>query len=156
MYASRLDRESAVMIGIYSGASVSDAAYERQIEDLRQVDGCGSDSKTTAFICVPDPGTPTPPASWRSRFSKATGEMKNPHVFVLITQSIVTRGVMTAIAWVVDKSRYTTRACATLEEAARYLEKTLGRPLPRLPQLYAEARAEIEAASEVGARPEQP
>ena len=99
---------------------------------------------TIAAMAIVEPGASGPDAVVRRRIAAAKAGA-GPHRMALVTESAVSRGVMTAIDWLSPSTAgQRSRAFATVHEARSWLEDECRRELDVLPRLIASARAALE------------
>lgn len=125
MFASASDDSTGTLLGVFSGAVVSDAQYAQSLTDMERIDKLAATSgMAMTYVCVVDSQVPRPPAVWRKRFSDANyGVKANRFFFVMVTNSMLIRGVYTAVNWVTPKrdgQHY--GVVSSIEEAQRWLE----------------------------------
>lgn len=125
MYASASDDSTGTLLGVFSGAVVSDAQYAQSLINMERIDKVAAKSGIPlTYVCVVDSQVPRPPAVWRKRFSDANyGVKANRFYFVMVTNSMLIRGVYTAVNWVTPKrdgQHY--GVVGSIEEAQRWLE----------------------------------
>jgi hypothetical protein len=105
---------------------------------------CGQRPDGILKVMIFAPGYPRPSATTRKRVTDVIKRSRvRKYFFAMVTESILIRGILTAIQWVQPAPpghEYT--AHATFEDAARWLEERRGAPLPFLDRLLAEARGE--------------
>jgi|GEM_PF-998209 len=124
MFASASDDSTGTLLGVFSGAVVSDAHYEQSLTDMERIDKLAAASGIAlTYVCVVDSQVPRPPAVWRKRFSDANyGVKANRFYFVMVTNSMLIRGVYTAVNWVTQKrdgQHY--GVVGSIDEAQRWL-----------------------------------
>lgn len=124
MFASASDDSTGTLLGVFSGAVVSDAHYEQSLTDMERIDRVAAQSGIAlTYVCVVDSQVPRPPAVWRKRFSDANyGVKADRFYFVMVTNSMLIRGVYTAVNWVTPKrdgQHY--GVVGSIEEAQRWL-----------------------------------
>jgi hypothetical protein len=105
MFASASDDSTGTLLGVFSGAVVSDAHYARSLADMERMDKLAAGRGIPfTYVCVVDSQVPRPPASWRKRFSDANFGVKSERFyFVMVTNSMLIRGVYTAVNWLTGK-----------------------------------------------------
>ena len=145
MFASASDDNTGTVLGVFSGAVVSDAHYEKSLTDMLRMDkhAAGSGMALT-YVCVVDSQVPRPPAVWRKRFSDANfGVKAERFYFVMVTNSMMIRGVYTAVNWVTPKrngQHY--GVVGSIDDAQRWLEAQ-GAQAGDLAPLERQARREL-------------
>jgi hypothetical protein len=137
------DDAAGVLVGVYSGAQMSDADYERCIGAIEASDHAAV-VRSSGHVCilVTDDDTPRPSPSWRQRMAASNNSLRaDTCYFAGVSPSVMIRGVFTAISWLMhSRAGRTFVAWSTFAEAAAGARKTTGRPLPNLEALYAEAK----------------
>jgi hypothetical protein len=105
MFVSASDSSTGTLLGIFSGTEVSDAQYAWSLAEMLRMDKHAADSGMAfSYVCVVDNQVPRPPAVWRKRFSDANYGVKSDRFyFVMVTSSMLIRGVYTAVNWVTPK-----------------------------------------------------
>jgi hypothetical protein len=124
MFASASDDSTGTLLGIFSGALVLDAHYAQSLADMERMDKLAANrGSPLSYVCVVDSEVPRPPAVWRKRFSDANyGVRAQRFYFVMVTNSMLIRGVYTAVNWLTGKrdgQQY--GVVSSVEEAQRWL-----------------------------------
>lgn len=143
MYAHASDESGSVLIGVFSGPTV-DEHYAQSLVEMKRVDrSAASRGLPFVYVCVVDKDVARPPAVWRKRFSDAnSGVESSRFYFVMVTTSMLIRGVFTAVNWLTAKREGQQYAVVSdIEEARRWLEAQHGIALPGLTSLEGRARA---------------
>jgi hypothetical protein len=144
VYAFAYDRRSSTLVGIKGGEVSTGVDYQSLIDSINQLWAEASATPFATFVLVIDPGQETPSPLWRQRIAEARTTTQ-PFRIVIVTSSVVMRGVMTAINWIrPNGAGQKTVSRATLEETIAWLEAEGGRARPIVPTLYAKAREQIE------------
>jgi hypothetical protein len=100
VYRSVLDRDAALLIGRFSGASNTDDDFERYLASIREADQGGMLKPGGIAVLLVDRGNPRPSAPWRKRIADETAHIRAPQaLFVLCTSDALIRGVVVAINW---------------------------------------------------------
>ena len=123
-----------------AGPSTRDIEYERTLEALNLVTRRRVGILPAIVIFI-DPRRPIPDARWRRRFAH---ERAGAGAFrcAMVTDSIVHRGLMTAIDWIrPPATEQRMLAFPTLPSARAWLELECNRKLELLMRLYGEARS---------------
>lgn len=130
---------AALVVVDSAGASNRDVEYERLLEALHLVTPRRRGIMPAIVIFI-DPGRPVPDARWRRRFAHERA-LAGPFRGALVTDSIVHRGLMTAVDWVRSPAaEQRMLAFPTLAGARVWLERECKRELELLTRLYSEAR----------------
>ena len=142
MYTSMRDDAEGLLVAIWSGASNVDADYDAVVEDIAASSRAGV--KTGAAVVrlmFADAENPTPNAAQRQRIVGAVRSDTGPksQFFVMITPSILIRGVVTAIAWFAPPT-HKTSAHATLDEALAWIEERRPGVVARLREMSERVR----------------
>src|SRR5258708_38160222 len=95
-----------------------------------------------AAILMADPDNPLPNAGWRRKIAEASTTLKSRPVFVMVSTSLVARGVVTAINWL-RPPPYEHAVYRAFDEAGEWV----ARPRGRAPRPPAKPRAEARTAS---------
>lgn len=105
MFASATDDSTGTLLGVFSGTVVLDVHYEHSLSEMQRMDQlAASRGIPFTYVCVVDSQVPRPPAVWRKRFSDANyGVKADRFYFVMVTTSMLIRGVYTAVNWVTEK-----------------------------------------------------
>jgi hypothetical protein len=149
VYAFAYDREASTLVGVTGGEACSDADYQRIIDSTAQLWAQVSAAPFASFILVIDPGQDAPSPRWRQRIAAARPKTQ-PFRTVIVTSSIVARGVLTAINWLRPPAvGQKIISLSTFEEAVDWLEAEGLRPCPILHTLYAKAREQVHAEQQV-------
>jgi heat shock protein HspQ len=134
------DEEACTAIALLSGTA-SDADYASALSFLERTDRTAAERGVALIhILVMAPGYPQPSPKWRQRLSELIRDMRaQPYYFVLITDSALARGVLTALRWLVGtRAGHHTHAAGTFEQAAAWIRRASGEPHPQLEPLYAQ------------------
>ncbi|HEY4015768.1 MAG TPA: hypothetical protein VGM06_20650 [Polyangiaceae bacterium] len=150
MYTFAYDPWTSTLVGLKSGGTCTDGDYQRLLDSTNELWAQALAVSVATFVLVIDRDQPPPGPRWRQRLAAARPPSK-PFRSVIVTSSIVERGVITAIHWLRPPAPgQEIVSLATFEEAITWLEaKGGGGPLPILRTLYEKARAQ--AQSEAGA-----
>lgn len=154
MYAHASDEASGTLVGVFSGNKVSDAQYEQSLAVMNRADlDAASRGAPFIYVVVVDNDVPRPPAVWRKRFSDANYGVKSERFFfVMVTTSMLIRGVYTAVNWVTEKrTGHEYGVVSSIEEAERWLQWR-GASAPELVQLERRARRELSPERATDAR----
>jgi hypothetical protein len=144
VYAFAYDRRSSTLVGVKGGDVCTGVDYQSVIDSINQLWAEASATPFATFVLVIDPGQQSPSPLWRQRIAEAR-TTKQPFRIVIVTSSVVMRGVMTAINWIRPNGEgQKTVSRATLEEAIAWIEAEGGKARPMLHTLYAKAREQIE------------
>ena len=105
MYSYAMDEYSGTLVGVFSGSDMTDEHYERSLAVMNRADLVANDHQHPfIYIVVVDRDVPRPPALWRKRFSDANYRVKSARFyFVMVTNSMLMRGVYTAVTWLTSK-----------------------------------------------------
>jgi hypothetical protein len=124
MYEDAIYEPHAILVGIHSGLKNPGDA-ERLAESMVRLDAIAyAQGRGSLFVVVADPGYPGPNSRDRQRFVAVKESARAaPNLFILVTESTLLRGVITAVSWVSPFSRTSQAvACATFEEAVTRAE----------------------------------
>jgi hypothetical protein len=144
VYAFAYDRRSSTLVGVKGGDVCTGVDYQSLIDSINQLWAEASASPFATFVLVIDPGQETPSPLWRQRIAEARTTTL-PFRIVIVTSSVVMRGVMIAINWIrPNGAGQKTVSRATLEEAIAWLEAEGGQARPIVQTLYAKAREKVE------------
>lgn len=139
------DLEVGAALWLFAGPSNDDADFQLYLDTILALDAkrAGLDE---AGMVVGEAGNPPPPSMWRKRIADATATLQaKKAAFALVSPSPVVRGVVTAINWF-RPPPYSAGTFAKFGDAAMWLDKELGRPLP-MARLLDEARSHSLARS---------
>jgi hypothetical protein len=105
MYAFASDESRGTLLGIFSGANLTEAHYALSLSEMDRVDRIAAGRGIPfVYVVIADNDVPRPPAVWRKRFSDANfGVKADRFFFVMVTTSMLIRGVYTAVNWVTEK-----------------------------------------------------
>lgn len=154
MYAHASDEATGTLVGVFSGHKVADTQYEQSLVVMNRADLAAAKSGAPfIYVVVVDDDVPRPPAVWRKRFSDANYGVKSERFFfVMVTTSMLMRGVYTAVNWVTEKrTGHEYGVVSSIEDAERWLQWR-GASAPELVQLEQRARREIDQSPASDAR----
>jgi hypothetical protein len=144
VYAFAYDRRRSTLVGVKGGDVCTDVDYQSVIDSVNQLWAEASATPFATFVLVIDPGQESPSPLWRQRIAEARTTTQ-PFRIVIVTSSVIMRGVMIAINWIrPNGAGQKTVSRATLEEAIAWLEAEGGHARPIVQTLYAKARETVE------------
>jgi hypothetical protein len=138
MYTCSADDIACVTVSLWSGEQ-SDSDFEAGISQLQKLDRLATSRGMVGIMfSVVESNYKPPPAIWRQRMSEVNRELSCSHYyFALITQSLLVRGVFTAVRWLVGpRQGHHSGAFRNFDEAADWIRKSTGSPYPQLETLY--------------------
>jgi hypothetical protein len=140
MYFSVYDSDQTTLVSITSG-KLSDEEWQEFYEDImRLVDECKRAGKEFILVAIAGPDTERPNASWRRKLAEIrhhSNDAVHRSLTALVTSSLLLRGVITALNWIVPKrSKDKIMSVNSFEEAHKWLSKETQRPLAYLPDMY--------------------
>jgi len=105
MYVNATDETFGVLVGVFSGADITEQHYEQSLAEMTRIDQiAAARSAPFVYVVIVDRDVPRPPAVWRKRFSDANYGVKSQRFyFAMVTTSMLMRGVFTAVNWVTPK-----------------------------------------------------
>jgi hypothetical protein len=140
MLSMAIDEDASVAVWLMTGRHNSDEDYERYVTsllDLRErarVRGGG----TGLFYA--DRDNPVPNAAWRRKMAEASKDYPPNCLYAMVSESMVVRGVVTAINWLRPPT-YDFVTVATMEEALAWLRaRRDARTMTAVEQCLARAR----------------
>ena len=143
MYAYSADEKSGVSVGIWSGVKQTDADYLRAIENLTTLDRAAAELGLTLIHIVQVGAECEPPsAAWRRKMSEANKSLYSPrYYFAFVTPSALTRGIFTAVRWLVGaRLGHHAQSFSSFEAACEWIRSNAGGSYPQLEFHYARAR----------------
>jgi hypothetical protein len=146
MLALVYDRPTALLLALLGGPPHAEDEWGQLIEAIRELDKNGAaDGLETLLVAVTTPETPRPDATWRRRFAELKLELRARRRYTaLITTSLLLRGAMTAINWIVPQSkRGEVAVFGTFGEAVEWSVEQRGRQAPALNAMLDRACAEL-------------
>jgi hypothetical protein len=146
MLALVYDRPSALLLALLGGAPHAEDEWGQLIDAIRELDrNAAADGLETLLVAVTTPETPRPDATWRRRFAELKLELKAKRRYsALVTTSLLLRGAMTAINWIVPPSRHgEVVVFGTFDEAAAWCVAERGRRRQALYAMLDQACAEL-------------
>lgn len=144
MFTEAVDRPRGLVVWLFSGRENSDADLEAFVRSIAEMSS-RRDGPPTSAICVVDPGNPPGNAAWRKRIAEASAAAPSEACVVLVTRSVVVRGVLTAVLWLL-RPTFAVSTHETFDEALAWTQSRRGRDLPALRRLYEQARAAADSA----------
>jgi hypothetical protein len=144
MFSHAYDPQDALLVGVWSGPTNTDADYDNYLAAFERLCSEGKDHEHgVVTLLVLDPDNPRPDPVQRQRIAAAREAVNVKLDLVgLVTTSVVMRGVITAIRWITSADpRRDDAPHATFEEAVRWAERRRGAPLASAHSLYARARS---------------
>ena len=131
--------QASLLVLVFTGTDSSHAEYEVTVRAFEQLISDAVD-RTAIGIVVVAPEHAQPNAYWRKRFAEVHRTAKHPLYIGVITKSVLIRGVITAIDWLLrSQVNYHSQAFATFEDAVASYEKELRKPMDTLRVLYRQA-----------------
>jgi hypothetical protein len=125
MYVHAVDEISAVLLGAYLGPNQGDDV-DAYADSFTRVDALAhAQGRGALIVVVPEPSYPSPNSSDRKRFAALKDSCKAaPTLFILVTQSPLLRGVITAVSWLSPQDgRFRSFSCGSFAEATLVGEK---------------------------------
>jgi hypothetical protein len=157
VYSKACSADPAMLVITFAGSNTSDAEYGEVVQALQQLHR-DADGRVALAIVVVANGHAAPNAYWRGRFAAVEQSRTGRHLFALVTESPLIRGVFTAVSWLMpEKTNYHGYAVSSFDAAVAAFEKMEGQPLDRLRVLFAEAEEDLRkrrraaASNELGA-----
>ncbi|CAN5344429.1 hypothetical protein BH09MYX1_BH09MYX1_06230 [soil metagenome] len=116
MFSHEFDPELGTAIFLFSGTVNTDDDYTRYLAAVADLDRACVGRKDAVALQVIEHGNEVPNAAWRKRIADATAVIQSRPLFVLVTDSAMIRGVLTAINWI-RKPTYEFAIAKTFDEA---------------------------------------
>lgn len=138
MFTEAVDHRRGLVVWLFSGRENSDADLEAFVRSIGEMSS-RSAARPTAAVVVVDPGNPPANAAWRKRIADASATAPAGACFALVTRSVVTRGVLTAIRWI-RQPPFPIATHETFEEAVAWVQKQRDVDAPLLRRLMQKAR----------------
>lgn len=120
MFSASIDQERAIAVWLMSGASNTEEDYARYVESLLHVQRFMARRERGFGMMVVDADNPPPNAIWRKRIADASTQFPAGCYYVLVSESVIIRGVMTALNWIRPLA-ITMTTKATVEEGIAWL-----------------------------------
>lgn len=120
MMTFEVDEARASAVWLFTGKVNTDDDYARYVESLTQLRARARTLEHGTGLLFVDRENPAPNATWRRRMAEASADWPPGAVFVLISDSVVIRGIATAINWL-RPATYELTTAARLEEGLRWL-----------------------------------
>jgi hypothetical protein len=134
----------ALVVVCWPAAEYPAKLHEELMAAIQKADDQGAArNHSVAIMLVLDPGAPAPGATWRQRYAEQRAAMRSPRVCIsIVTQSMVLRGVLTAMNWLKPEPPHVKSAPhSTIQESIAWHEATRGTRIPELASLCEHARA---------------
>lgn len=150
MYASS-SNDSGVLLSVFSGSSMSEADYEHALSDITRVDKLAAARKVPfVHVSIVEEGVPLPSPRWRKRFADFSKEiLSEQYYFVMVTKSVVVRGMLTAILWMTDqRTGHHSHVVSSLDEAQRWLGGEIGKSYEYMAAMKPRTHSPQEQSSE--------
>lgn len=139
MYTLGYDGTALMLVHLFTGKYSTDAEYVQMIEGWRLLYQDAGARPMFAAVVV-EAGHPPPNAYWRQRIVEVGRAARGPVKTVVVTESALIRGVITATNWLRNLTDlHDTHAFATFALAEEYFEQSTGHSMVRLRSLYSEA-----------------
>jgi hypothetical protein len=126
---------------------ISDAEWQVMYDDVtRMMEDAIRAKQDFILVSISNTNAERPNASWRRKFAELrTKNDQLPRALsVIVTSSLLLRGVMTAINWVIPaKAKEKTIAVDTFEEGLVWLRNETERPLHYLHGMHRECLAKL-------------
>lgn len=136
MMSKAYSAESNLLVLMFTGSDSSMEEYEETVRAFSKLISETVNGTSIAIIVVAAEHA-QPNAYWRKRFVAVHQTARRPLRIGVVTQSILIRGVMTAIDWLMrSETNYRSQAFVSFEDAVVTYEKELGQPLDTLRILY--------------------
>lgn len=154
MYAYASDEKAGVLTGVFSGV-MSEQDYEQSLIEMKRVDQqAAARGRPFVYVCVVDKDVPRPPAIWRKKFADANYNVQSGRFyFVMVTKSMLIRGVYTAVTWITAKREGQHYAVlGEVEQAQHWLQAQHHLECPDLNAMERQARRTLDRAAATQAR----
>jgi hypothetical protein len=114
------DPRASVAVWLMSGSHNSDADYERYVASLSDLREQAKQNGHGTGLLIAERDNPPPNAAWRRRMAEASSDYPPNCVYVLVSPSVVVRGIVTAINWL-RPATYEFSTVSTLEDGLTWL-----------------------------------
>lgn len=125
-----IDEDAAVAVWVFSGTSNTNEDYERYVHSLIDLRERARRLGGGTGLLVSERGNPPPDATWRRRMAEASADYPPNCLYAMVSESVVVRGVVTAINWIRPPT-YQFTAVATVPEAMAWLAARREPPIMR-------------------------
>ncbi len=119
------DETTGAAVWLFTGTQNSDADFERYVASLRDLAAMARRLGHGAGLLVAARENPPPNANWRKKIADASNHYPPNCSFALVSESMVLRGVLTAINWLRPPT-YDVIAVATVDEALDWIAARRG------------------------------
>ena len=114
------DEGAGTAVWLFTGVENSDTDYERYVVSLGELKRMAQQLGHGAGLLVAERGNPPPNARWRQQIAEASKAYPPNCAFALVSESVLVRGVLTAINWLRPPT-YDVIAVATVDEALAWV-----------------------------------
>jgi hypothetical protein len=127
MFRLAFDTASVTAVGIFSGRENVDADYRAYIDSIHSLDNIATQQRHTrgVYALIIDPENPPPNAMWRRRIADSSAHLQSNPLVSVITNSIVIRGVVTAVNWI-RPPLYVIKCHESIEISAEWIREQRG------------------------------
>lgn len=141
-----IDEDASVAVWLMTGRHNSDEDYERYVASLVDLRARARRKGGGTGLFYADRDNPVPNAAWRKKMAEASKDYPPNCLYAMVSESVVVRGVVTAINWLRPPT-YDFVAVATMEEALAWLrERRDDATMSALEHCLARARAAARGA----------
>jgi hypothetical protein len=143
MYASQVDNDSGLLVGLFAGHHQADADFDRVSESLNAADrNATARSLTLIFVLVVDREAEQPSPSRRRAMAENNKRLTAArYLFAFVTPNTVLRGILTAVRWLTgERTGHEVESFASPPEAFEWVRRMTGQAYPQLEALYDRAR----------------
>ena len=132
----RSDAE-AFAFWLMCGNENTDGDYRRYVDAVREAGERWREHPCPLAVQLVETGNPSPDAAWRRQIASARRGIPGHTLFVLVTESPLIRGVVTAINWL-QPAGFTLTVEASLDAASSWISAR--RAVPDLHEFHSRAR----------------
>jgi len=144
MLAIKFDSQRLISFSLHVGGALSEADMQEMVACIGGLsEGLKARKEAFATVVVVVETAHPPNATQRRRIAEASRKVERGYEAV-VTPSVLARGVMTAIRWLIPRGKdYRQETFATFEEARAWLVARTGYPAALLDTMHEEARSEV-------------
>lgn len=150
MYISIYNSAHTTTLSLMSG-KLSEAEWQTIYDNLvRQTEDAIRTRQDFIFVSIAHPDAERPNATWRRKLAELRNKSEQPlrGYSVIVTSSLLLRGVITTINWIVPaKPGGKITVVETFEEALAWLQKETNKPLDYLIEMHRSCLAQLPKSS---------